>query len=1052
MSNSIITIRLTVVAVFLLATTVTASLALGLHYYFGRSLAWQAASDLYTGASNNVASKWQHISEQNSNTVTLLAENRSLTDAKIEGKIMLSIAQLMERNPLFYGVYLGHADGRFYELINLNTGSKARRALRAVPDDRWLLVEIKGEGESRLRTYRYLDKDLNLRVERTEPTDFDPRERPWYVQAIKSKEVYQSQPYLFAQLNQPGRTLSIPVADSETVLGFDMTLETLSEFLGEQTVAEQGSLFVYTGDGNVIASSAPISGDKAPIPNIDIELSTQERDYIRSLGELTVSNELDWPPFDYALLGQPQGYSIDVIKLIAEALELPIRFINGLSWSELVQEFKEGELDILHSVLITADNKEWGLPSREYAFLPYSIVSAEKNNKIESLESMQDKRLAIPSGWSVIPVVRAAYPNIIIVEVPSTLAAMRKVLAGEVDGALDNKVILEYLQKHYYLEGLHFSDTINFGESDAPQTLHMFVSPDKAPLLDLIDRAIGAIGRDQRTVLRQYWLGEDLSVNAGGDSASVPDEVFLQAVTDESIHNELIPLTREGEKAFAFMAPLRRAAGEADGMYLGLMVPEAAVVGPFMERVVLAIVITSAALLLLIPLSWAFASPIVSPIKQLARENDKVRRRDYDSVSRIPTRIRELNELSDSMVTMVEAIKAHELAQRELMDAFIRLIAAAIDEKSPYTGGHCERVPQLAMMLARHASNAETGPFEGFSLDSEDQWREYRIAAWLHDCGKITTPEHIVDKGSKLETIYNRVHEIRMRFEVLWRDAQISYLETLKEHPEQQGELAAKLQRDHAQLQEEFAFIAECNVGGEFLDEDKQARLKAIAQRTWIRHFDNRIGLSPVEELRVEGVARVPTPASEKLLADKPEHIIERTRSTDYPPEYGINMDVPEHLYNQGELYNLGISRGTLTAEDRFKINEHMISTIKMLESLPFPEELANVPRWASTHHETMRGSGYPRKLPGEALSVPERIMAVADVFEALTAADRPYKKAKPVSVALDILSKMVDDKHIDRDCFELFVKEKVYLEYAQEFLDSNQIDDVDPSRYVANE
>ena len=232
---------------------------------------------------------------------------------------------------------------------------------------------------------------------------------------------------------------------------------------------------------------------------------------------------------------------------------------------------------------------------------------------------------------------------------------------------------------------------------------------------------------------------------------------------------------------------------------------------------------------------------------------------------------------------------------------------------------------------------------------------QYRIAAWLHDCGKITTPEHIVDKGSKLETIYNRVHEIRMRFEVLWRDAQLSYLETLKEHPEQQGELAAKLQRDHAQLQEEFAFIAECNVGGEFLDEDKQARLKAIAQRTWIRHFDNRIGLSPVEELRVEGVARVPTPASEKLLADKPEHIIERTRSTDYPPEYGINMDVPEHLYNQGELYNLGISRGTLTAEERFKINEHIISNIKMLESLPFPEEIANAPTGRAGHPPTMK-------------------------------------------------------------------------------------------------
>jgi HD-GYP domain-containing protein (c-di-GMP phosphodiesterase class II) len=161
-------------------------------------------------------------------------------------------------------------------------------------------------------------------------------------------------------------------------------------------------------------------------------------------------------------------------------------------------------------------------------------------------------------------------------------------------------------------------------------------------------------------------------------------------------------------------------------------------------------------------------------------------------------------------------------------------------------------------------------------------------------------------------------------------------------------------------------------------------------------------------------------------------------------------MDVPEHLYNLGEIYNLSISRGTLTEEDRFKINEHMITTIKMLEGLPFPDELKNVPRYASTHHETMSGSGYPRRLPGEALSVPERILAVADVFEALTASDRPYKKAKSVSAAIDILHKMVLDNHIDKDCFQLFIHSKVYLSYAEKFLTSEQIDSVDESKYMS--
>jgi HD-GYP domain-containing protein (c-di-GMP phosphodiesterase class II) len=483
-------------------------------------------------------------------------------------------------------------------------------------------------------------------------------------------------------------------------------------------------------------------------------------------------------------------------------------------------------------------------------------------------------------------------------------------------------------------------------------------------------------------------------------------------------------------------------------VFVGILAPLDAVLEPFISKANLSIAITGAFLILLLPLSWVFASPIVRPIRQLATENDKVRMREFDKVVRVDSRVKEVDELSESMVNMVAAIQAHELAQRRLMDSFIQLIAQAIDDKSAYTGGHCERVPELALMLAEHASGSNLPAFREFCLESEDQWREFRIAAWLHDCGKITTPEHIVDKGSKLETIYNRIHEIRMRFEVLWRDAEIDYLKKLAEAPQDERGLYLQLEKRRRQLRDDYEFVAECNVGGEFLGQEKQDRLRTLARSTWQRFFDNRIGLSPVEELRLPS-SEGALPATEHLLTDSPGHIIERTMPMDFPPEFGINMDIPEHLYNQGEIYNLSISRGTLTGEDRFKINEHVISTIKMLESLPFPDELKNVPRYASTHHETMKGSGYPRRLPGEQLSIPERILAVADIFEALTASDRPYKKAKPVSMAVDILHKMVLDNHIDRDCFELFIRNGVYLEYAQKFLPADQIDEVDIGKYV---
>jgi HD-GYP domain-containing protein (c-di-GMP phosphodiesterase class II) len=386
-------------------------------------------------------------------------------------------------------------------------------------------------------------------------------------------------------------------------------------------------------------------------------------------------------------------------------------------------------------------------------------------------------------------------------------------------------------------------------------------------------------------------------------------------------------------------------------------------------------------------------------------------------------------------------------AQKQLMDALIKLIAGAVDAKSPYTGGHCERVPELGIMLAE-AANAQTeGPLADFKFVSEDEWREFRIGAWLHDCGKVTTPEYVVDKACKLETIYNRIHEVRMRFEVLWRDARISQLEALAQGGEA-AEAQAAFDARLAQLQDDFAFVAECNVGGEFMAPDKVERLKSIAEATWLRHFDDRAGLAHEELKRFTG-APESLPVTEKLLSDKPQHIIPRTSTAVADPKWNFKVKVPEHLYNYGEIYNLGVSRGTLTEEERFKINEHVMQSLIMLEQLPLPKNLRRVPEYAGTHHETLVGSGYPRKLSEEHLSVPMRIMAIADVFEALTASDRPYKKAKTLSESIKILSFFKKDKHIDPVLFDLFLTSGVYKRYAEKFLLPEQIDEVDISKFV---
>ena len=389
-------------------------------------------------------------------------------------------------------------------------------------------------------------------------------------------------------------------------------------------------------------------------------------------------------------------------------------------------------------------------------------------------------------------------------------------------------------------------------------------------------------------------------------------------------------------------------------------------------------------------------------------------------------------------------------AQKELFDSFVKLIAGAIDTKSPYTGGHCQRVPVLAELLAREASNSKQGPFRDFTLSEDDSYELY-VASWLHDCGKVTTPEYVVDKATKLETIYNRIHEIRMRFEVLWRDAEIAYRDGLAEHPGDKEKLRKELEDHQKQLQEDFAFVATSNVGGEFMDPENMQRIRDLANQTWVRHFDDRLGLSEDEMQLRKDTPPIPVPAEESLLADKPEHLVPRIDGGDPFGDnpYGFNMDVPENGYNLGEISNLCIARGTLTDEDRFKINDHIVQTIKMLKKLPFPKELKRVPEWAGNHHEKLDGTGYPRRLNADDLSIPERIMGIADIFEALTAADRPYKKPKTLSESVRILSFMRNDGHIDPDLFDLFLTTGIYRKYAEEHLNPEQVDDVDISAYV---
>jgi len=338
---------------------------------------------------------------------------------------------------------------------------------------------------------------------------------------------------------------------------------------------------------------------------------------------------------------------------------------------------------------------------------------------------------------------------------------------------------------------------------------------------------------------------------------------------------------------------------------------------------------------------------------------------------------------SQAAIALTNRMLINQLEQ--LFESFINLINSAIDEKSPYTGGHCQRVPQLIMLLAEAVNETRDGPLSDFHMTEKDRY-ELKIAGLLHDCGKVTTPVHVVDKATKLETIYDRIHLIDTRFEVLKRDLELQSLR--KQITEKQ------LRERVRELDDDRRFLHACNIGGERMSDDDVARVRRIAAYRW--------------------------------------------------------RDVTGHEANflsDDEAKNLTIRAGTLTEDERKVINHHIVATIKMLEALPWPKHLTNVPEYAGGHHERMDGKGYPRGLTREQMSVQARCMGIADIFEALTARDRPYKKGKTLSESLEILGRMKLNHHIDPDLFDIFVRRKVYRRYAEMFLEKEQIDEVDESR-----
>jgi HD-GYP domain-containing protein (c-di-GMP phosphodiesterase class II) len=1005
-----ISFRLSITCIMLLMT-ISLSIILSLSAQsIGRESAILSAKSMFSDVVRHLSRDLQAFFDRVGSLCEVASASPGLDDPAVSGDIandrVRFFMAILEKNKSICSLYLGFKNGDFLQVISLANAPHMRQAYQSLPEAATLTRTIVRENGRRTQRWMFYDAANALVEERVEEdVAYDPRHRPWYLQAMHDQKTIFTRPYVFSSSREPGITCARPLPSEQAVLGIDISIVNLSQLLTVERLEEAPSIFLMDGQNRLVAPAfgheAGAVASTADVLRLPLVADSPDP-LVRKAAALLGSGALTDDGHLLVALGGKTflAMTATIGRFYGETLH--VVFLSPL-------DNFTGHLRHLASLQALYTLAAVGVFIVIILFVSREI--AKSLNKVAA-DAERVSRFDFTS--------QAAYDSSIkeIHVLIESVQNMRSTIEQYTGELLDTQAQLEKIVE----KGIALS-----AEKETTRLVEMLFQS----ATELTDAQGGILFlKNGDTMVIEIVRSSAHGLMLGGESGK-PILVPPLALCDD----DGSPDVRRN--------PVCVCMARGESISIDNMAADTSYIPYDLCDIAPEICVMSVSAVF-VPLKNRHGEAL--GVIQLVNSVDL---QTGDIVPFSPSQVRFTESLASQAGVALENQQLYE-STRQLLDSFIMLIAGAIDAKSSYTGAHCSRVPRLAIRLADAAHASTAPPFRDFSFADAEHRKEFEIAAWLHDCGKVTTPEYVMDKATKLETISNRIHEIRTRFEVLLRDAEIDYYRKLLAGGADAAALDEAFARRRRELFDDFAFVACCNIGTEDMPDEDAERLRRIAKHTWVRHFDDTLGLSHGELKRRQQLETASLPALEPLLADKPEHMIPRTGGNPLGErDLHFQVQVPEHLYNNGELYNLCIRRGTLNAEERFKINEHIIQTLRMLDRLPFPPSLKRVPEYAGAHHETMLGTGYPRKLTKKEMSVPARIMAIADIFEALTASDRPYKKAKPLSVTFAIMRSMAVDGHIDVELFRLFVESPIWLEYSVTYLAPEQIDVDDARPYL---
>ena len=664
-------IRLTIFTLFITLLLLAMGVMMATQYHFNERYAFSAAEQGFQSLTENLERKRQTLAIDTRGDLNLLATTAGLevrvTDAA-DHPALPQLLQLLENRPHAYAVYIGQANGDFYEVINLASDPQLYKLLQAPPEARWAVISLSADDDHQRKQYRFLNPSLQPVGHWQENTRYRPQSRPWFKNAQRGKGVVKTGPYLFSHLNSTGVTFSVALSD-QAVLAMDYTLSYLGKSLLKNKPSPDARLFVFDQHGRIQFSEHKLDRSTVDttltVPETQrMALTEKEKAFVASAPVFRVSNQRDWPPFDYVEKGHPRGYSIDLMRLLAAKTGLQFQFVNDYSFQAMLQAVNQGGLDIVHSLFRSEEREALGDFTRAHFETHNAFITRRETDAIGGFSQLSGKTLAMVAGWTTTEFIAREYPDIELQRYDDIMSALKAVAKGQADATIDTPESFRYLKQAYGLDGLMLNRTLPQNHFLNDASLYMLVSKDLPQLHALLNRALDHLAPETRMALNRRWgLERDEAHSEGLDRAPPP---LLAAMKASETPSRVTQFRYDGQTWLGGWGQLPES--ESGARYLGMMIPKATVLGPYRNMMHSSALAALVILMLMLPLIWLLTSRLVEPIYRLRHLASLVKKKRYDRVQPVDSHIRELHHLSHAMYDMALGVRDYEAEQAKAIE------------------------------------------------------------------------------------------------------------------------------------------------------------------------------------------------------------------------------------------------------------------------------------------------------------------------------------------------------------------------------------------------